>query len=261
MSIVTRLGRWTLSHIEYILDLSALFLKSIQVFFKRHSYGRKVVWKNTVKQILFTGVDGMPVIGTVSALLGMVIIIQAYTLLPALGDAKLISSILVLVIVRELGPILTAFIVIGRSGTALATEIGNMMVSHEVDALKSMGIDPIRFLVAPRLFGMILSMIMLGIYFDLIGLLGGFLVAQLQISLPLEIFARQLFEVMTLDDLIIGLAKNTFFGISIAVVSCYQGMQVQLARTEVPQKTTKAVVSSIFFCFFFNALLTAVFYI
>lgn len=260
MSTVTRLGRWTLSHIEYILDLSALFYKALLVFFKRHSYGRKVVWKNTVKQILFTGVDGMPVIGTVSAVLGMVIIIQAYTLLPALGDAKLISSILVLVIVRELGPILTAFIVIGRSGTALATEIGNMKVSHEVDALKAMGIDPIRFLVAPRLFGMILSMIMLGIYFDVIGLLGGFLVAQLQISLPLDIFAKQLFEVMSLDDLIIGLAKNTFFGITIAVVSCYQGMQVQLARTEVPQKTTKAVVSSIFFCFFFNALLTAVFY-
>lgn len=261
MSFIGALGRRGIGWYNYLMDLSALFWKAVRVFFTRHTYGQRVIWRNTVKQILFTGVDSLPVISGVSVLLGMVIIIQMYTLLPGLGSGELLSSILVLVIVRELGPLLTAFIIIGRSGTALSTEIGNMMVSHEIEALRSMGIDPIRFIVAPRLVGMVISMIMLGIYFDVVGLLGGFLVAQVQVNLPFDVFMDNLMRVMRVEDIYIGLVKNTFFGISIALVACYQGMQVRLAVTEVPQKTTKAVVGSIFFCFFFNALFTAVFYI
>lgn len=260
MRIIGPLGRRGLEYINYILDLAALFLRAVTAIFKRH-HGRRLILQTTVKQILFTGFDGLGVISTVSALLGMVIIIQAYTLIPALSGGQLVAQILNLVIIRELGPILTAFIIIGRSGTALSTEIGNMMVSHEVDALKAMGIDPIRFLVTPRLLGMVISMVFLGIYFDLIGILGGFIVAQLQISLPLDLFLENLLKVVTLEDIYIGLVKNIFFGISISIVSCYHGMQVKLATTEVPQKTTKAVVSSIFFCFFFNALFTVAFYI
>lgn len=258
--MVNALGRWTISKFNYVMDLSALFWKAVLVFFRRHPYGHKVILKSTLKQILFTGVDGLPVISTVSALLGMVIIIQAYTLLPALGGASLVAQLLVIVIVRELGPILTAFIVIGRSGTALSTEIGNMKVAHEVDALRAMGIDPIRFLVAPRLMGMAVSMILLGIYFDLIGIMGGFIVAQLQINLTLDVFARSLLQVLKVEDIYIGLVKNFFSGIAIAIVSCYHGMQVQRSSTEVPQRTTRAVVSAILFSFFFNAVFTAAFY-
>ena len=261
MNIIIALGRKGIGFINFFLDLSALFWKSLLVFFKQHTYGRKIIWKNTLKQILFTGVDGLPVISTVSALLGMVIIIQAYTLLPGLGGPDLVASLLVLVIVRELGPILTAIIVIGRSGTALSTEIGNMKVSHEVEALSSMGIDPIRFLIAPRLFGMIFSMVFLGIYFDIVGIVGGYIVAQLQINLPLDVFSEKLLSVLKVEDIYIGLVKNTFSGISIALVACYYGMQVKLASTEVPQNTTKAVVTSIFLCFFFNAVFTIAFYI
>jgi len=260
MRTVISLGSGGVNLANYILDLSALFWKSILSIFKLHPYTRKVIWSNTVKQILFTGVDGLFVISSVSALLGMVIIIQAYTLLPGLGG-DLVASLLVLVIVRELGPILTAFIIIGRSGTAVATEIGNMKVSHEIDALHSMGIDPIRFIVAPRLLGMIISMSLLGIYFDVVGILGGFVVAQLQINLPFDTFLQNMLQAIRIEDIYIGLVKNAFFGIAISIVSCYQGMQVRISITEVPQRTTKAVVGSIFFCFFFNIIFTVAFYI
>ncbi|MCK4907829.1 MAG: ABC transporter permease [Spirochaetes bacterium] len=261
MNVISSLGKKGIDYINYIFDLAELFWKAVLVFIKPHNYGRKVVWRNTFKQILFTGVNGLTIIATVSVFLGMVIIIQLYTILPALGGGKMIAPILILVIIRELGPILTAFIVIGRSGTALSTELGNMKVSHEVDALKSIGIDPIRYLVAPRVFGMVISMIFLGIYFDIIGILGGFIVAQLQISLPWDVFANNLFNTLSIQDIYIGLVKNVFFGLAIGVVSCYHGLQVKLASTEVPQRTTKAVVSSISFCFFFNAVFTAAFYI
>ena len=261
MSAILSLGKWSISKFNYIMDLSALFWKSILIFFKRHPYGRKVIFQNTLKQILFTGIDGLPVISTVSALLGMIIIIQAYTLLPALGGVALVAQLLVIVIVRELGPILTAFIVIGRSGTALSTEIGNMKVAGEVDALRAMGIDPIRFLVAPRLMGMVISMLMLGIYFDLIGIIGGFIVAQLQIDMTVNVFLNNLLRILKVEDLYIGLVKNLFSGLSIALICCYQGMQVRRSSTEVPQRTTRAVVSSILFCVFFNAVFTVAFYI
>jgi phospholipid/cholesterol/gamma-HCH transport system permease protein len=130
-----------------------------------------------------------------------------------------------------------------------------------VDALRAMGIDPIRYLVTPRLLGMVLSMLLLGIYFNVIGILGGFLVAQLQISLTLDAFGQNLLQALQVEDLYISLVKNIVFGICIALICCYQGLQVKLSSTEVPQKTTKAVVSSIFFCFFFNALFTVLFYI
>lgn len=260
MRAITSLGTSGLNLTNYILELSALFWKTVRSFFNLHPYTRRVVWANTVKQILFTGVDGLLLVSTVSALLGMVIIIQAYTLLPGLGG-NLVASLLVLVIVRELGPILTAFIIIGRSGTAVATEIGNMKVSHEIDALHSMGIDPIRFIVAPRLLGMIISMSLLGIYFNLVGILGGFVVAQLQIDLPFDTFLQSMLQVIQIEDIYIGLVKNAFFGIAISIVSCYQGMQVRISTTEVPQRTTKAVVGSIFFCFFFNIIFTVAFYI
>lgn len=259
--MVNALGRWTIGRVNYILDLSALFWKSLLVFIRRHPYGHKVIFQNTLKQILFTGVNALPVISTVSAALGMVIIIQAYTLLPALGGAQLVAQLLVIVIVRELGPILTAFVVIGRSGTALSTEIGNMRVANEVSALRSMGIDPIRFLIAPRLMGMIVSMVLLGIYFDVIGILGGFIVAQLQIDMTLDVFAQNLLQVLKMEDIYIGLVKNLFSGIAIALVACYHGMEVGRSSTEVPQRTTRAVVGSILFCIFFNALFTAAFYI
>ena len=187
----------------------------------------------------------------------MVIIIQAYTLLPGLGG-DLVASLLVLVIVRELGPILTAFIIIGRSGTAVATEIGNMKVSHEIDALHSMGIDPIRFIVAPRLLGMIISMSLLGIYFDVVGILGGFVVAQLQINLPFDTFLQNMLQAIRIEDIYIGLVK-TPFGIHLDGQR-YRGCG-PISITEVPQRTTKAVVGSIFFCFFFNIIFTVAFYI
>jgi phospholipid/cholesterol/gamma-HCH transport system permease protein len=260
MNFVSTLGRKGSSGVNYILDLAALFWKAIQSLYRQSASTRKLIWNNTLKQILFTGVDGLLVIGTVSALLSMVIIIQAHTIVPGLGG-NLTATLLVIIIIRELGPILTAFIIISRSGTAVATELGNMKVSREIDALYSMGIDPIHFIVVPRLLGMIISLFFLGIYFAVIGVMGGFIFAQTQIALSYDTFWRGLLEVLHIQDIYMNVIKNIFSGITIATVCCYHGLKVGVSSTEVPQQATKAVVNSILICFFFNAVFTVAFYI
>ena len=260
MNFISILGKKGSAWANYILDLAALFWKANLSLFRQNSCSRKLIWSNTLKQILFTGVDGLLVISTVSALLAMVIIFQAHSLLPGMGG-ELTASLLIIIIVRELGPIITAFIIIGRSGTAVATELGNMRVSREIDALYSMGIDPIHFVVAPRLIGMVISLSLLGIYFDFVGILGGFLAASFLVDLSNTTFWPSLLEILRFEDIFVGLIKNVFSGIVISIVCCYHGLRVRVSSTEVPQQTTKAVVNSIFLCFFFNAVFTLAFYI
>jgi phospholipid/cholesterol/gamma-HCH transport system permease protein len=260
MNFVITLGKKGRAWINYILDLAALFWKANLSLLGQSACARKLIWSNTLKQILFTGVDGLLVISSVSALLAMVIIIQAYSLLPGLGG-NLTATLLVIIIIRELGPIITAFIIIGRSGTAIATELGNMKVSREIDALHSMGVDPIHYVVAPRLIGMVVSLSLLGIYFDAVGIAGGYLAANLLIDLSYANFWQGLLEVLQFEDIMVCLFKNVFSGIVIATVCCYHGLRVRVSSTEVPQQTTKAVVNSIFLCFFFNAIITLAFYI
>ncbi|MDR2733557.1 MAG: ABC transporter permease [Spirochaetota bacterium] len=256
---IAALGRKGSDRVNYILDLCALFWKASRSLFGQNRSARKLIRINAMKQILFTGVDGLFVISIVSALLSMVIIIQANTLIPGLGG-DITASLLVIIIIRELGPVLTAFIIIGRSGTAVATELGNMRISREFDALYSMGIDPVHFIVAPRLVGMIISLLLLGIYFNIIGIMGGYIAAKLQLDLAFDTFILSMLEVLSVWDIYINLVKNFFFGIVISIVCCYHGFRVRSSVTEVPQQTTKAVVNSIFLCFFFDAISAVFFY-
>jgi len=258
--LITRIRRKVVAWFNYILDLAALFWKASLSLIGQNPASRKMIVNNTMKQILFTGVDGLLIISIVSALLATVIIVLAFSLIPGLGGS-ITALLLDIIIIREFGPILIAIIIIGRSGTAVATELGNMRVSHEIDALYSMGIDPIHFVVAPRLIGMAISLFCLGIYFDFIGIMGGFLAASFLIDITGSTFWRSLFDVLQLEDIFIVLVKNTFSGVAIAIVCCYHGLSVRVSVTEVPQQTTKAVVNSILLCFFFNAVFTVAFYI
>ena len=130
-------------------------------------------------QILFTGIEALPVIAILSLALGAIIIFQGVAVLPQFGQGQLVYTILITVITRELGPILTAFIITARSGTAIATELGNMVVSHEIEAYVSNGIDPISYLAAPRFIGVIVSLVLLNLYFNIFGLLGSFFITSL----------------------------------------------------------------------------------
>jgi len=260
MSYFSGFGGWFIGFVDDFLSLCGYgFLVFKTIFQKRtgiFSTGLGVLFK----QVIFTGVDALPVIGFVSLVIGGVSIIQSLTFLPRFGGESFVGKILVTVIVRELGPLLTGFIVIGRSGTAITAEIGNMVVSHEIEALESMGVDPVRYIVIPRVFGVTASLVSLNIYFNIFAIIGGFLVSKLVLVTSIGVFLQKILQSMEVSDIVINVAKGFIFGTLIALICTYKGFSVKASSTEVPRMTTKAVVNAITAIFLANGLITFLYY-
>ncbi|MCK9426001.1 MAG: ABC transporter permease [Ignavibacteriaceae bacterium] len=247
-----------------------LYRKSISVFsfvleiiyeLKNFFLQRKITRLILIRQILFTGFEALGLIAFVAVAVGGIIILEGSAILPGFGQSKLLYTILVTVILRELGGLLTAFIIIARSGTAIAAELGNMVVNQEVESLVSFGISPILYLVVPRVLGVVLSMIALNIYFNIAALAGGWFMAYLFAPIPIPDFLYKLFSEISVSDITSSFIKSLFFGFIIAVVSSYQGLQVNFASTEVPQRTIKAVVLSLSWVIIVDILITAIMYL
>lgn len=246
---------------NFFADISSLFILSIKTLFSREKKGRSLIHTITRNQIYFTGVQSFLLINVIAFMLGAVIVVQSITQLSKWNAEQFIGNILVLVIVRELGPVFTALIILGRSASAIATEIGNMSISNEIEALESMGIDPLRYIVIPRLLGIVISLVLLTIYFNIIGIFGGFLVAKITLSASFTVLFNNLMNAITYVDIIVAALKSIGLGIIIATISVYQGFNVKVSITEVPKAATKAVVNSLLCSFLFTSLLTVLFYI
>ena len=200
--------------------------------------------------------DALPVLSVIALLLGIIIITQAGTQLPKVGGSQLVGNIIVLVVIRELGPLLTAFIVVGRSGTAITTELGNMKVSQEVTALQLMGIEVTQYLVLTRLAGVVLSMLCLTFYFDAVAVVGGFLVAKTELTVPFDAFVQAVVGSLSFLDIIVTVAKSILFGVTVAAVCCFHGLSVRSSYTEVPQQTTRAMINSVTMCLILDIMIT-----
>lgn len=261
LGAVESVGRWVRERLGYYLDLSMLLYLVFKELVSERKKGFPLVFEITLRQVYFTGVQALKVITLVSLALGTIVIVESGTQMDLLGGVQFIITILVLVIIRELGPLFTAIIVIGRSGTAIATELGNMIVAHELEAIRVMGINPIYFIVAPRVIGVTMAVVCLSIYFNIVALLGGFIVSKLILTVTLPVFLRELVAWLTATDLVFGTLKSAIFGLLIALTCTYHGLKVRYSPIEVPQMATRGVVSAILFCFTFNALLTLLFYV
>ena len=198
-----------------------------------------------IRQILFTGVEAAGLCMMLSLLLGAVIIVEGHQFLLAIGQVDWIYKILIFALVRDLGPFIICLVVLARSGTAITTELGNMRVNKEIDALVTMGISPISYLVSPRVVGMMLSLMILMSYFLMSGIFGGFLISNLFQNIPFLDFFSRLIKELALLDVVMMLAKVLVSGFCISVISSYQGLSVQRAFTEVPQRNIKAVGGSV----------------
>ena len=198
-----------------------------------------------IRQILFTGVEALPLIGFIALAIGCLTIMQGYAFLSNFGQGIWVHIILVRVIVGELSGLITALVVIARSGTAISTELGNMVVNREMQLLKSFDIAPMGYLVVSRILGVVISMLVLTLYFNIIAVLGGWLFAQFFNHLSFSAFMNDFFSILTFPHIIMTVLKSIVFGFVIAITVSYQGMSVSKASTEVPQRTIKAVVNSI----------------
>ena len=258
--MVATLGRWAnrkARDYAYALGFFFQVLRETALFMRR----RQVAFKVLVLQILFTGVEALNIVSLIALSIGAVIIVEGGSILPRFGQTSLLYSILIVVITRELGPILTAFILTARSGTAIATELGNMVVSHEIEAYISIGINPISYLVVPRVLGVTISMIALTIYFNLFGLFGSFLVSQLVKPVPFVEYFRAILRTLQLRDILSTVVKSFVFGVIVSVVATFQGFKVSASVTEIPRAAIKAVGQGFVLCFLADALITLVYYV
>jgi len=258
--MLARLGRWAIERARgtgYALGFLALVVRETFLFPRR----RQVAFRVLVMQILFTGVEALGIVSLIALAIGAVIIVEGNTLLPRFGQSGLLYQILIVVITRELGPVLTAFIIIARSGTAIATELGNMVVSHEIEAYVSVGINPVSYLAVPRVLGVTIAMMALTIYFNFFGLVGSYLVSLFVKPMPVAEYFRNLLATLQARDVLATLAKGLVFGFIASVVATFQGFRVNVSVTEIPRASIGSVGRGFVLCLIADALITLIYYV
>ncbi|WFL78091.1 ABC transporter permease [Altererythrobacter arenosus] len=202
--------------------------------------------KALVRQLELVGVDALPIIGLMSFLIGIVIAQQGAVQLAQFGAETLTVNLVGRITLRELGVLMTAIMVAGRSGSAFAAQLGTMRLTEEVDAMRTIGISPIEALVIPRLIACTFMMILLGFYSSVVAIIGGAVVGDVMLGIPFWTFLERIKDVVPTYDLWVGLIKAPVFGLIVALAGCYNGMQVRGNSEEVGLRTTMAVVSAIF---------------
>ena len=254
-------GKKTVKGVAYAADVLFLSYLALKEFLLPARRGRMEAFRVLTRQILFTGVDAFPIVGAIALMLGLLVIIQAGLVLPQVGAGAFLAHVVVVTVVRELGPLLTAFIVIWRSGTAMCTELGLMRAGQEIAALDAMGISSIRFLVMPRVIGAIVSVICLTVYFDLVAVIGGFLLAKLKLDILIAVYLEEILNTLSVADVLITAIKGGLFGLIIAVICCHHGLSVGGAMTEVPQQTTRAMLNTVTACLVLDIIVSVGFYL
>jgi phospholipid/cholesterol/gamma-HCH transport system permease protein len=242
--------------IFYDLGFFTRTLKGIPVFI----FQGKVSHRILVMQILFTFVEALGISTLLALGIGAAVNIIGMSFLTGLSQERFIYPLLITIITRELGPLLAAFIIIARSATAIATEIAGMVISHEVEAYISVGIDPIEHIAVPRFLGATISLFLLNVYFSFFGLAGSFLVAQVFNPLPASVYFGNLLQALTFQDILISIVKSIVFGMIISSVAIIKGFSVERASTEVPVAGLKAVSSAFAGSIVVDLILSALYY-
>ncbi|HEX7753355.1 MAG TPA: ABC transporter permease, partial [Novosphingobium sp.] len=202
--------------------------------------------KALVHQMELVGVNSLGIIGLMSFLIGIVIAQQGAVQLRQFGAEIYTINLTGRLAMRELGILMTAIMVAGRSGSAFAAQIGTMKLTEEVDAMRTIGVSPMEALVVPRVAAAMLMMPLLGFYSAIIAIVGGAFLATFALDIPFLTFLLRIQEVVPIHDVWVGLTKAPVFGLIIAVAGCYNGMQVKANAEEVGRRTTQAVVAAIF---------------
>ena len=237
LRFVDRFGRKGQQTVEYLGGLAALVGESIHAAFTRPFYSDEVV-----HQMDELGVKSLSITGITALFTGMVLALQSAYSLEAFGGKQFIGRVVSLSLVRELGPVLTALMVGGRVGSGITAEIGSMTVTEQVDALRSMAISPTRRLVVPRVLATVVMMPVLAAIADLLGILGGMAIAIVSLQVSAADYLTSIWQQLAISDIGSGLAKTVFFGLEIAAIGSYNGLQVSGGAASVGRATTRTVV-------------------
>jgi phospholipid/cholesterol/gamma-HCH transport system permease protein len=253
MNLLAIFGRTFLEFLAYVGKVSRFTAFSVISCFQPPYYFRQ-----TLRQFLQIGYYSLPVVGMTAIFTGMVLALQSYTGFSRFSAESAIATVVVLSMTRELGPVLAGLMVAGRVGAAMAAEIGTMRVTEQIDALTTLSTDPFKYLMAPRVIASVVSLPLLVLCADAIGVWGGYIVSVYKLGFNPANYLDQTFKYLKSEDVTSGLIKSGVFGFIIATMGCFQGYFSKGGAQGVGQATTKAVVSASILILISNYLLTAV---
>lgn len=219
----------------------------------------RIRWRPIVFNLRAAGVDALAIVGLLAFLLGVVVAYQGAGQLRQYGASIFVADLVGLAMLREFAPLITAIIIAGRSGSAYAAQIGSMVVSEEVDAMRTLGINPLELLVLPKLIAMLIALPLLTVFADIFGVLGGMLMASVQLAVTPAEFIERFSKAVSLTSYLIGIGKAPVFAAIIVLVGCFQGFRAKGGADSVGRQTTRSVVQSIFLVIGADALFSVAF--
>ncbi|HXJ87812.1 MAG TPA: ABC transporter permease [Candidatus Binatia bacterium] len=261
-SVIERLGSGTLRHIGYVGGLATQFWSTIASLAPvLPLVGNRHRWRSAVRQMLVVGVDALPMVGIMAVCAGFILAMQGASELRRFGAMNFVIELVTIGFTRELGPLLTAIAVSGRSGSAFSAEIGSMVVTEEIDALRTMGIDPIEFVLAPKYLAALIVLPCLTIMCTACGILAGGFFMRLTTDMAFGIYISSVVHSMVLRDVWTCLVKSLAFATIIVHVGCLEGFRVRGGPDAVGRSATAAVVKSTFLVILTDVGFTAIFYL
>lgn len=255
IKLFINLGKSILSCMYFLGGLASLVF---QTFY--WAFIPPVKEERIFEQAKKAGIESLPLVSLVALFIGVILALQTAVQMQRLGSEMYIASIVALSIVRELGPVITALVVAGRVGAAIAAEIGSMRVTEQIDALETLATNPVKYLVVPRFLALSLVLPILTLYANLIGILGGYLICVYKLGISSSMYLHITWSALLYKDLFSGLLKTVFFGMIIASVSCYEGFNVEGGAEGVGRATRHAVVETFILIITADCFFTALFY-
>jgi len=246
MALAYNIGEATIEGLAYVGSLARLTGGAARSIFVDPFRGRKFRLSRAVHQAMSVGVEAVPIVSLISFFVGTILALQGAYQLRKLGAMQLVAAAVAIVITRELGPLMTAIMVIGRSGSAFAAEIGTMKVNEEIDAMQTMGLNVDDVLILPRVTGLVIALPLLTLYADVMAMIGGAVMCYFQLGITVPVFLRQLHDAIDLNTFLVGMIKAPVFAYVIGMVGCFEGLNVERNAASVGKLTTRSVVESVF---------------
>lgn len=254
-SFLVELGRNALSFCYFLGGLTTL---TAQTFVQ--TFTRPYKWERILEQLKKAGNDSFPIVALISLFIGVIFALQMAYFMQRIGSEIYIAGLVALALVRELGPVITGLVVAGRVGAAITAEIGSMQVTEQIDALDTMAANPVKYLIVPRFVALAIMQPVLTMYANAIGIFGSYLICVHKLRISPSMYLNFTFDSLLQKDLFTGLFKSLIFGMIIALVSCYEGFNVEGGAEGVGQATMRAVVSTFILIIAADCLFTALFY-
>jgi phospholipid/cholesterol/gamma-HCH transport system permease protein len=258
--MITYIGRVVVEYLEWIKGVTLLFLNILYWVIFGPFKGKLSRRQSIFQQMVFVGLRSVLIVFFVDMFTGVVLAMQTAYQLEKMGAVLYVASLVAVSLCRELSPVLTGLVVAGRAGSAIAAELGTMKVTEQIEALDAMSIDPVRFLAVPRFLASLVMLPCLVILGNLSGILGGFIIGITTLNINPDLYMQTTFKYLELKDIYTGLLKSVAFGIIIALIACYEGLNTRGGAEGVGRATTRSVVISFILIILVDCLITAFFY-